>query len=45
LELKGVGAVADQVRVDLKMLPVDPDMHGRRVDFLDDARAPTIDRG
>src|SRR4029078_4439850 len=36
---------ADEVAIELKVLPIEPEMHGRRVDFLDDARAPAVDRG
>jgi len=36
---------ADEVAIELKVLPIEPEMHRRRVDFLDDARAPAVDRG
>src|SRR5262249_52377024 len=33
--------VADRIKIELKMLPVEEDMHGSRVDLLHDTSAPT----
>src|SRR4026208_1221173 len=44
VEITGGVAATEEVSIHLEVLPVEPDMHGCRVDFLHDARTPAVDR-